>query len=67
LEKLIKKLKYLYPNNDIKTLPITHPTSNLGIWFNGKIGLYLIDLANPKNNADLTQTACSGRTLYDTL
>jgi hypothetical protein len=31
----------------------THATSNLGIWLNGKIGLYLEDLANPKDNADL--------------
>ena len=30
-------------------LAITHATSNLGIWLNGKIGLYLEDLANPKN------------------
>ena len=35
-------------------LAITHATSNLGIWLNGKIGLYLEDLANPKDNADLT-------------
>jgi hypothetical protein len=26
----------------------------LGIWLNGKIGFYLEDLANPKDNADLT-------------
>jgi hypothetical protein len=26
---------------------LTHATSNLGIWLNGKIGLYLEDLANP--------------------
>ena len=32
----------------------THATSNLGIWLNGKIGLYLEDLANPKDNAYLT-------------
>ena len=25
----------------------------LGIWLNGKISLYLEDLANPKDNADL--------------
>ncbi len=30
---------------------LTHATSNLGIWLNGKIVLYLEDLANPKNNA----------------
>jgi hypothetical protein len=33
--------------------PPTHATSNLGIWLNGKIGLYLGDLANPKDYADL--------------
>ena len=37
-----------------KRQPITHATSNLGIWLNGKFGLYLEDLANPKDNADLT-------------
>jgi len=36
-----------------KRQPITHATSNLGIWLNRKIGLYLEDLANPKDNADL--------------
>jgi hypothetical protein len=25
----------------LKALPPTHATSNLGIWLNGKIGLYL--------------------------
>jgi len=35
-----------------KLLP-THTTSNLGIWHNGKVGLYLEDLANPKDNANL--------------
>ena len=37
-----------------KPEPLTHATSNLGIWLNRKIGLYLEDLANPKDNADLT-------------
>jgi len=37
----------------LKKLPPTHATSNLGIRLNGKIGLYLEDLANPKVNADL--------------
>ncbi len=32
---------------------LIHATSNLGIWFNRKIGLYLKDLVNPKDNADL--------------
>ena len=32
---------------------ITHATSNLGIWLNGKIGLYLEDLANPKIGLNL--------------
>jgi len=41
----------------------THATNNLWIWLNGKIGLYLEDLANPKDNADLASTACSSRTL----
>jgi hypothetical protein len=36
-----------------KILPLTHATSNLGIWLNGKIGLYLDDLANPKNGLNL--------------
>ena len=34
-------------------LAITHATSNLGIWLNGKIGLYLEDLANPKIGLNL--------------
>jgi hypothetical protein len=37
----------------IKCLPLTHATSNLGIWLNLKLVLYLKDLANPKDNADL--------------
>jgi len=32
---------------------LTHATSNLGIRLNGKISLYLEDLADPKDNADL--------------
>ena len=32
---------------------LTYATSNLGIWLNGKIDLYLEDSANPKDNADL--------------
>jgi hypothetical protein len=40
-------------NFDKNNRPVTHATSNLGIWLNGKIGLYLEDLANPKDNADL--------------
>jgi len=32
---------------------LTYATSNLGIWLNGKIGLYLEDLANPKNGLNL--------------
>jgi len=32
---------------------LTHATSNLGIWLNGKIGLYLEDLANPKIGLNL--------------
>ncbi|SFN56954.1 hypothetical protein SAMN05444143_1236, partial [Flavobacterium succinicans] len=32
---------------------LTHATSDLGNWFNGKIGLYLEVLANQKNNANL--------------
>ncbi|MGZ9675680.1 hypothetical protein [Flavobacterium sp. GNP001] len=37
----------------LKRLPPTHATSDLGIWFNGKIGLYLEVLAYSKNNATL--------------
>ena len=29
----------------------------MGIWLNGKIGLYLEDLANPKNNAETSNYA----------
>jgi hypothetical protein len=35
----------------------------LGIRLNREIGVYLEDLANPKVNADLAQTACSSRKL----
>jgi hypothetical protein len=38
---------------DVYKMKITHATSNFGNWINGKIGLYLEDLANPKDNADL--------------
>jgi hypothetical protein len=31
----------------------THATSNLGIWLNGKIGLFQKYLANPKNGLNL--------------
>jgi hypothetical protein len=37
----------------IKCLPLTHATSNLGIRLNGKIGLYLEDLANPRIGLNL--------------
>jgi len=37
----------------VKKLVLTHATSNLGIWLNWKMALYLKDLANPKDNADL--------------
>ena len=37
----------------LKKHPLTHATSNLGIWLNGKIGLYLEDLANPNNELNL--------------
>jgi len=40
-------------NFDKNNRPVTHATSNLGIWFNGKIGLYLEDLANPKIGLNL--------------
>ena len=36
-----------------ETRLLTHATSNLGIWLNGKIGLYLEDLANPNNELNL--------------
>jgi len=32
---------------------ITATTTDLGNWLNGKMVLYLNDLANPKDNADL--------------
>ena len=32
---------------------LTHVTRDLGIWFNGKISLYLKDLANPKIRLNL--------------
>jgi hypothetical protein len=41
----------------------THATSNLGIWLNGKIGLYLEDLANPNNGLNLVPNFCSAGTL----
>jgi hypothetical protein len=31
----------------------THATTDLGNWLNGKIGLYLEDLANPKIELNL--------------
>jgi len=40
-------------NFDKNKPPVTHATSNLGIWLNGKIALYLEDFANPNDNADL--------------
>ncbi len=40
-----------FSNVSLHTL--THATSDLGNWFNEKIGLYLEVLANPKNNATL--------------
>jgi hypothetical protein len=42
-----------YTTSSRKALHLTHATSNLGIWLNGKIGLFLEDLANPKDKADL--------------
>ncbi len=58
LAKSFEELNDIVKNNGLtmlkenKRLP-THATSNLGIWLNGKISLYLEDLANPKDNADL--------------
>jgi len=37
----------------LKALPPTHATSNLGIWLNLKLVLYLEDLANPKIELNL--------------
>ena len=51
--------------SDVSQRCITHATSNLGNRLNGKIGLYLEVLANPKINANLAQTACSAGTLAD--
>jgi len=42
-----------YKASNRKGQHLTHATSNLGIWLNGKIGLYLEDLANPKNGLNL--------------
>ncbi|WP_415579598.1 hypothetical protein [Flavobacterium succinicans] len=42
---------WCFSNVSLHTL--THATSDLGNWFNGKIGLYLEVLANPKINANL--------------
>jgi len=66
MKKLLQK-KLQQKKLKKKAQPLTHATSNLGIWLNGKFGLYLEDLANPKDNADLIQTACSARTLADML
>jgi len=33
--------------------PVTATTTDLGIWLNGKIGMYLEDLANPNNGINL--------------
>jgi hypothetical protein len=41
-----------YKKNQNKKYPIT-ATTDLGIWLNGKIGLYLEDLANPKIELNL--------------
>ena len=40
---------------------------DLGNWLNGKMVLYLNDLANPKNGLNLVPTRCSARTLGDCL
>ncbi len=37
----------------IKKRPITATTTDLGNWLNGKMVLYLYDLANPKNGLNL--------------
>jgi hypothetical protein len=37
----------------IKKLRPTATTTDLGIWLNGKMVLYLDDLANPKNGLNL--------------
>ncbi|SFN61173.1 hypothetical protein SAMN05444143_1393, partial [Flavobacterium succinicans] len=42
---------WCFSNVSLHTL--THATSDLGNWFNGKIGSYLEVLANPKINANL--------------
>ena len=39
--------------SDVSQRCITHATSDLGIWLNGKLVLYLEVLANQKNNANL--------------
>jgi len=44
---------------------LTATTTDLGIWLNGKIGLYLEDLANPNNGLNLAQNPLITRTLYN--
>lgn len=39
--------------DEIKSQPVTHAKSNLGIRLNGKLVLYLEDLAHPKIELNL--------------
>ena len=39
--------------SNLKKLVLTATTTDLGIWLNGKISLYLGDLANPKIGLNL--------------
>jgi len=47
----------------IKKLQVTATTTDLEIWLNRKLFLYLESLANPKDNPHLTPNCCSARTL----
>jgi hypothetical protein len=49
LKKIAVKIIISTKNNQ----PITHATTDLGNWLNGKLVLYLEDLANPKIGLNL--------------
>ena len=46
---------------------LTATATDLGNRLNGKLVLYLGDLANPKIGLNYSQTRCSSGTLYETL
>ena len=53
--------------SDVSQRCITHATSDLGIWLNGKLVLYLEVLANQKNNANLVPNPRVARERWQTL